>query len=242
MSCKELPFHSFIQLVALDEKVRVLKQQITVLKNVVSQHVLEKKRYDEELEKAHKLVLSAKKEVDMLELVMKELDALESTKKGQLEQVTGFKDYQSLQQELSHVQAKQQAQEQAVLKAWSVYESAQEAYNLVQKKHQEKSQEINQMISQKNTSMDELEKMIISLEQERPSFEHKVSPEWLELYAHMSGQVADPVVPVVEGSCGSCFHVLTKQEILQAERGNLVQCKGCFRLLYLERSMQPERI
>lgn len=242
MSCKELPFYSFIKLVSLDEKVRVLKQQIVELKTVISQYVLEKKQCDAELEKSHKLVISAKKEVDMLELVMKELDALEATKKNQLEQVTGFKDYQSLQQELSHVQVKQQAQEQAVLKAWSVYESAQEAYVFTQKKLQEKSQKINEEINQKNASIGDLEKTIVLLEQERPSLVQYVSPEWLELYVHMSGKVPDPVVPVVEGSCGSCFHVLTRQELLQAERGSLVQCKGCYRLLYLEHSMHPKQI
>jgi predicted nucleic acid-binding Zn-ribbon protein len=50
----------------------------------------------------------------------------------------------------------------------------------------------------------------------------------------MRTRTADPVVPVLDGSCSACFHYLTEQDLLLIKKNKLMQCKGCYRFLYSE--------
>ena len=79
-------------------------------------------------------------------------------------------------------------------------------------------------------------------EQKRPEKEKIVPEEWLEKYTIMKAQVSDPVVPITQETCSACFYALTNQDIICARRGRLLQCKGCYRLLYLLEAMETETL
>lgn len=69
--------------------------------------------------------------------------------------------------------------------------------------------------------------------QDRQSKEQAVPAEWLEKYATMRARVTDPVVPVINGDCSACFYQVSTQDMQQLRHRKLLQCKDCFRLLYL---------
>ncbi len=67
-----------------------------------------------------------------------------------------------------------------------------------------------------------------------------VPNEWLEKYSHMRLRVIDPVVPVMFGGWSACSYAVTEQELVRLKRKALIQCKGCFRLLYMQEVMNVE--
>lgn len=75
------------------------------------------------------------------------------------------------------------------------------------------------------------------LVEQRRQKEGLVPAEWLEKYEMMRSRVADPVVQVTQDSCGACYQLLTSQDLVRAKRGALIQCRKCFRLLYLPEIM-----
>ena len=75
------------------------------------------------------------------------------------------------------------------------------------------------------------------LVEQRKQKEGLVPHEWLEKYEMMRSRVADPVVQVTQNSCGACYQMLTNQDLVRARHGALMQCKKCFRLLYIPESM-----
>ena len=58
------------------------------------------------------------------------------------------------------------------------------------------------------------------------------------MYERMKGRVYDPVVPMSQDSCSVCFYGLTPRDLQMLKQNGLLQCKDCFRLLYLEDAVQ----
>lgn len=69
---------------------------------------------------------------------------------------------------------------------------------------------------------------------ERLHKEKGLPEEWLEKYAIMRARINDPVVPVFDGNCSACFYKISVQDMQFLKHRKLIQCKDCFRLLYLE--------
>ena len=63
-----------------------------------------------------------------------------------------------------------------------------------------------------------------------------------EKYAVMRAKVTDPVVPVIDGSCSACFYKISPQDMQLLARRKLVQCKDCFRLLYLVEAQKQKSV
>ncbi len=80
---------------------------------------------------------------------------------------------------------------------------------------------------------EELTKTIKDRLQERAALEKNVPAEWLEKYASMRSRVPDPVVPVINGHCSACVYKVSDQDMLMLSRNKLLQCKDCYRFLYL---------
>ena len=95
-------------------------------------------------------------------------------------------------------------------------------------------------ISENKQKIESLQSNLTAYEQKRPEKEKIVPEGWLEKYTIMKARVPDPVVPITEGACSTCFYALTNQDVIRARKGCLLQCKGCYRLLYLLEAMEKE--
>lgn len=237
---KESPFKAFIALTVLDEKIRILRQKIA--RRILQAKELQSEIANQELRllQAKEATISAHKVVDAQELVLKELDESERKRRKQLDTVSGYRDYQSVQQELVALQEKQQKQEEHVLHAWKAFESAQALEKTAQQLCQEKIDEFASQLKARVSEIEQLENEVSVIEQLRPAREQVVPDEWLMRYERMRGQVEDPVVPILNKSCGGCFGTLTSQDMIQAGRGGLIECKRCYRLLYLESAIDSQ--
>ena len=233
----ENPFIAFIDLITLDQKIRTIHDQITALKKNMQDQTTQKNEITLRFDTFKSHVKELRKMVDAQELEMKDLDQKEKVKRELLEQSNSTKEYQSLKKEIEHLKHDQNRAETTLIGIWNKLEVAQKELQEQQVGFDAKIQEIHTLIFDTQVKVDTLQHELDQLSKERPSKESQVSQEWLSKYTHMRMRVADPVVPVMCGSCGVCFYTITDQELLRLNRRALVQCKGCFRLLYMQEAM-----
>lgn len=233
----ENPFIAFIDLITLDQKIRTIHDQITALKKSMQDQVTQKNEITTRFDTFKNHVKELRKMVDAQELEMKDLDQKERVKREQLEQSNSTKEYQLLKKEIEHLKHEQNKAESTLLGIWNKLEITQKDLQEQQAGFDTKIQEIHSLIFDNQVKVDALQHDLDLLTQERPDKEACVSQEWLSKYTHMRMRVADPVVAVMSGSCGVCFYSITDQELLRLNRRALVQCKGCFRLLYMQEAM-----
>ena len=237
---KERPFQLFIDLIFLDQEIRLLRREIEKIEYEIIKLEAQQREVVQEIETAKNKVVTIHKKVDEQELELKELDQLERDKKQLLEKISNYKEYQSVKAEVESAQQAQLNQEQVVLEAWNDLETAQKAVKNQQKEHDKKIADLKKAIEESKQKIESLQSNLTACEQKRPKKEKIVPAEWLKKYTIMKARVSDPVVPITQGACSACFYSLINQDVIRAKKGGLLQCKGCYRLLYLLEAMEKE--
>ncbi len=239
---KERPFKSFIDLVSFDQEIRSLLREMEGIEYEIGNLEARQKKATQDIEAEKNKVVALRKKVDEQELELKELDQLERDKKQLLEKIANYKEYQSVKTEVESIQQAQLNQEQAVLSAWNNLEEAQKAVKEGKAAQDKEAVTIKKSIEEKKQKVNSLQGELTTYKQKRPEKEKLVPKEWLEKYTVMKARVADPVVPIKRGACSACFYTLTDQDTIRARKGALLQCKGCYRLLYLLEAMEKETL
>jgi predicted nucleic acid-binding Zn-ribbon protein len=232
------PFEQFIALVNVDQKINTLQASITKINKEREQHVQLDRAHKAALSTSHEKVLAAKKEVDAQELEMKILDEKEREKKSHLEHIANYKEYQSLKTEIDTLKKTQHQLEEGLIGAWNRLDLAKKEYETAQQTYHNQHENYTQEIAQDDNAIEKARQEVAALTNERMQKEKGVPAEWLEKYAIMRAKTTNPVVPVIKGSCSACFLTVSHQDMQALERHKLLQCKDCFRLLYLPDGMR----
>jgi len=232
MMSEQRPFDYFIDLINFDQKLHLCELDIKKQEQEIVQLQDQKKSLDLELHKAKNELHDAKKLVDEKELEMKELEMRESDKKKRMDRVSNQKEYQSIKHELGTITSSQLALEDSLIAAWNQFEIAQNKFDKHESEYAQAVNDLDAQIIQQKVVLKELQEQLSEKKKIRSSKEESVPEEWLEKYMIMRARVSDPVVPVVDGSCVSCFNPVTGQDIISINRNKLLQCKGCYRFLY----------
>ena len=227
------PFEQFISLVEVDQKINALHKSIKALEQENSAHQKNDEANFASLEKIRQKLHDMRKEVDTKELEMKTLDIQESEKKKGLETVANHKEYSSIKAEIDQLKKAQHILEDSLMQVWNQLETAKKEFETANQQYEQQKSKIQELIHNHNLKISELNTETSMLTQERAEKEKTVPAEWLEKYAVMRARVTDPVVPVHNGSCSACFYKISAQDMQALAHRRLVQCKDCFRLLYL---------
>ena len=231
------PFHSFIDLVTLDQRIWQIEQDVAGKQQVLDafdeKMAQERVRVDGAKERVHAL----RKDVDEHELMMKDMDEKLQHNKKRLDDISNYKEYESVKKEIETLGVQQHEEEEELLQLWNTFETAEK--KLVE---QERScaQAIEQIAAQKQelqTSLVTLQNERATAAKERPEKEQGVPEEWLEKYRAMRARTTNPVVPVDQGSCSGCSYLLSVSDMQRLHKGALLQCKGCYRFLYITEAM-----
>lgn len=237
---ENLPIQTFILLVQLDQKINNLQKNIDDLHKADvedKQHILLYMQSEEKI-KQHKH--DVKKDVDGYELEMKELDQKERARRAALDQTQTQREYQSLQQEIERLQKTQHDLEATLIQAWNTYENVSRDY---EEKHADLQKNIALATARIDNRYEQIQKLqseVDALELERPAYTQAIPEEWLEKYGAMRARVTNPVVMIQDDACGACFVNLRQQDLIDLRRRKLIQCKNCFRFLYIPSDV-PER-
>lgn len=230
---KSQSFNALIDLVELDTRIQTQQEDLNQL-FAKEEHLLKQKQLLEKtLLELKNAVSLAKKQVDAVELTMQELNEQEKGKKKYIDSLTDYKEYKSLQLEIDHLHQDQCKQEQVVIDAWNSFELTENRYMQQLPIIQEKIEKIAKDLFQCTQDQLLIKEQIAEQQQKRPAKELLVPKEWMEKYILMQSQVKNPVVSIELNSCAACFYHLTSTDLQSAKKGSLIQCKNCFRLLYL---------
>jgi len=230
----EFPLQSFINLVSFDQHTYMLEDEINQIKRDMESLGHNKAELEVELEQSKKKMTDAHKEVDKAELEMKTLEQKEIEKKQRLDGAANQKEFQLLTKEIESLKKKQHDYEETLLVLWNKFEFAKKEHEAHQKEHEEKISQLHTSVQEKEKKLGDLQKEVDGRKKEREQKVKTVPQEWMEKYVLMRSRVSDPVVPVVSGGCSACFYHLPPQDFLALKRRKMLQCKGCYRFLYIE--------
>jgi len=242
----DFPLNSFIDLITFDQGLLSIEKAIEQNNKEVIDLKEEINVIAKEVHQSKSTVHDLRKQVDEHELVMKELDAQTKERKARLESASNPKEYSALRHEIESIKQKQHDYEETLLSAWKLLESAQQGLEASSALHVQQSQELEKKITEKEHDNKQLQEQYKSLQHERPAKEKFIPQEWLDKYATMRSRVSDPVVPVNVDSCSACYYMISAPDMQALKRNKLVQCKDCYRFLYLpamlevsQRAQQP---
>ena len=227
------PFAAFVDLINFDQKVYAAKKELKGLQAEVDKIEQEKRQIDSSIDDLQSRYKSSRMLVDAKELEMKSLDELEKDKKRKIETITSSKEYNSLMAEISRIKQKQHDLEPDLLSVCQDLENTKKNVEAAQQTADSKKNELVQAAQAKQQLIATLQAGIAQLEDERKSYLTDIPDEWLEKYSAMRERVSDPVVPVDRGSCSACFHSIAERDMILLRKHALVQCRGCYRFLYI---------
>lgn len=236
-----LPFQRFIELITYDQQVYVFEKELKALEHDVSQVEQQLKGYAQEAEKAQTAVTAAKKEVDAQELEMKALDTAEKEAQKKIDNAQTHKEYTAIKKEVDALKLRQHEFESTLLQTWNVLEHADREYKSKYQQYEEKAAIFNAAIQEKKNKIASVREHIAGMNKDREAKLVGVPTEWLEKYAMMRSRIPNPVVPVVNDSCSACFYRIPQQDLMALRRRKLLQCRDCYRFLYLPGAqLEPE--
>jgi predicted nucleic acid-binding Zn-ribbon protein len=231
---EESPFHAFLSLVHFDQETNKLRAHVQKVQQEIKHIDHEKHLLDQKLIVVKQEWQNARKSVDEHELTMKALEDERVRKMALLEQVASGKEQQALRKEIDTIKQKQHIIEQQLINVWNTLDTSKKAYEACNKSLEPEHVKFDAQHAKEEARAYELINLIQSRETERETKIKGLPHEWLEKYAMMRMVVEDPVVPVLQDSCSSCYSHLSKQELSDLRRNVLLQCKGCFRFLYIQ--------
>lgn len=227
-------FHKFIELINFDQSLQATHKKKDEAESQATFIEAELAKVTTQQAGAQKKVHDLKKEVDAKELEMKVLDIQLQTAQERLSVAHNQTEYQALKNEIAKVKQKQHDFESTLLAVWNDFEIAQKELVSLEKSIQEKQQELQDSLAIKQAIIKEQEAILAAADKQREAKLVAVPEEWLEKYNRMKHAVTNPVVKAEKGSCTACFYQLPRQDMLDLQDNNLIQCKDCYRLLYLE--------
>ena len=231
---RSIEFQKFIDLVTFDQSLVKIERDIKKMQEIEQSFLVDMKRLNEDFVDVKSAKDQARKAVDEKELYMNILNSKELELKNKLDVVANQKEYQSLQKELSLLHEKRMQHEQDLLALWNRFDLLDKNYESKHKAHEDVVAQLNNEIQ---TTKKEISELTIQLDEQLAQRELKKQPvpqEWLDMYVNMKGRVSNPVVPVVADSCDACFYSVTPRDLQHLRQNKLLQCRDCYRLLYLE--------
>jgi len=229
-----------IELVEFDRSMLATKREIEKLQHEIDDDKKEANLCQVGLEKYQELNHTIKKEVDAKELEMKSLDQEEKDKRKKMDGSTNQREYSLFSKEVEGLRKKQHDLEEDLLATWKKLEHAQEELKKREIFCDAKLTSLNTVIIEKMQEAATLKTKLDQHVKARDKQMEGIPEDLLEKYTAMYKQTSNPVVAVEKDSCSACFYTLTKQDVYDVRKGQLLQCKDCFRFIYAREAYYPE--
>lgn len=226
------PFSRFIALIQFDQSFgsveKELEEVLTALDATQDQMVEVEREYEKE--RAH--VQDLRKEVDAQELEMRILDEKEKVSRERSALATTTKEYQSFKKECDQLKQLQHEHEDVLVQAWSVFDQAQKLFEAKEQAYKEQKTALQEQVDVHENRKQELLSHLTQREEKRHEHVAGLPEEWLEKYNRMRNRVSNPVVSVIDGTCGGCSYTLIQSVLMALDLNKMVQCSSCYRLMY----------
>lgn len=231
---KESPLQRFINLVKFDQEIIVLERKMQDSQKKIETAQKELQDSQEDLRRLKHHALELRKDVDAKELEMSTLDVQEKEKKKRQDQAANQREYQSLHLEIESLKKSQKLLEEHLLAAWKKLEAAETDLENKKQFFDERTNALNSIITEQMRLAEEVRAEMQDKLKQRDEMQKGIKDDLLEKYALMRSKVPNPVIPVQKESCSACFYKTSQQDLVDLKRGKILQCKDCFRFLYIE--------
>lgn len=231
------PLQRLIDLVEFDREVLALEQSLSTIETDVVQHQQASFAARSAIKEAKQKVVNATKQVDEAELILKEVDEALKQKKQRFDTAANMTEYRALKSEIDQLMEQQQQIEEDVSTAWTNLENAQREAEHLEDERLKEIEEHDIQVQAQEDALKNLKERIVEQTLLRAELEKQVPEEWRDRYAMMRKRVVDPIVQLVDDSCGACFYKLPNQDLLRLRRGAVLACNSCYRLLFDPRSV-----
>ena len=230
---KSIEFQTFIDLVTFDQSLVKIERDIAKSQEIQDSFLLDIERLQADFGDVKIAQQQARKAVDDKELSMKILDAKEADLKIKLASISNQKEYKSLEKETLAINAERMEQEQQLLTLWNKLDGLAKTYEFKHKLYEEQAAQFHTQIEESKNEVAGLQEQLATLNVQRAQKLQNVPQEWLDMYANMKGRVPNPVVQIVGDACDACFYSVTPKDLQALRQNKLLQCKDCYRLLYI---------
>lgn len=181
-------------------------------------------------------VLALRKEIDRKSLDIKEKDQAIENDRANLIKVTSNREYKAILAQIEKDKADLSVIEDRLLEEMGQVDEV--AGKVEEEKVYVKEQE--QVLSQKEAEVkgltDSSNQRIAELEASKSAIVSEIDAELVAIYEKLSERGEGNAVASAEGGvCGGCNMTLTSQTVSELmERGEIIRCMSCGRILYLE--------
>ncbi len=227
-----LKVQHFIRYVELDNRIQRISKELQSIAEKLKECEAQKAEITGQTRTALQKVHDKRKELDGYELELKAIQEDLSHKRKKLSNAQNPKEFFSLEHEIADLEKKQTPLEDLGIAAMGVLEALQNVAREIQEREPGLLAEVDQEIEALKADERHLEPLKGSLMYEMEETAQLIDPEELKRYAEMKEKVHNPIVPIIKGSCSGCFYALSKQQMVDAQNGQLVRCQDCHRLLY----------
>lgn len=221
-------------LVAFDRALQTTEEQIAEHLSFVANNEELEDLLDKSINAFKKDAREKKKVVDSEELAAKELKEQEKHIKEALDKTTNNKEFKAITKELRAIGSNIIEQEDRLIDAWNKLEQAEKKFNEEFASYEEKLKKVQASTKEHRDKSVALQQELVTKEKERTALTSQIPQEALVQYNRMKNQVPDPIVPVTQNTCSSCFYNILKQDIARLRRSEMVHCMNCYRFLYFD--------
>ena len=186
--------------------------------------------------------MDAQKDLYSKELSLKELKNTEDKKRRQLDTVKNQKEYKALEGEIAALSRKRALLEEEALKDLYAVDALKNELDTLRSNSAEKATVIAHDQNIKQDNLNHLETKHAEALKGREEALQCVPEEWRIQYERMRITVQDPIVPVINDCCSSCFYSILHQDLCKLKKSQVVVCRSCYRFLYWDKqAIQEEK-
>jgi predicted nucleic acid-binding Zn-ribbon protein len=232
---QESLYVAFLSLVQFDQETNALRARVLALQKELEVLKQQEVALREMQEVASKQLHEARKEVDDYELEMRALEEARLTKNRLFEQASSTREHQALRKEIDVLLHRQNELEQKLMLFWNLVDTRRKALQECTDRVERERTVLQSALQAQEAHIVEVRQQITVREQEWQSYTVGLPEDLLQKYNMMRTAIADPVIPIENGACTVCCYALTQNDKALLRHSHLMQCTGCFRLLYMSK-------
>lgn len=219
-------------LVDCDKQIASYTEEIDHLKDAIVKEQTQLGQQDTIIQAKQKAVFTLQKEANLKELQLKELKEIEARKRKHLDSANDQKTYKALEREVSHAAQQRSRLEEEVTRQLIELDDLKQAHTSLLENKDGIVAKIKHDIQIKEENLAHAQEKLSQTYQRRADAFAILKPEWQAQYERMKQRVPDPVIPVLNGSCSSCFYVILFHDLAMLKKGSVLVCRNCYRFLY----------
>lgn len=214
-------------------------QRLLVLRHdayKVQQELLEKQHFHIQFQE-HLSAISyefhqLKKDIDVQERYLQELQAKEDALKIKINTLHSPKEYAAILKEVENIEQIRSNQESIVLQLWETFPDTEIKYHQEMKTIQQSIDAVLVLIKNLEYKLSLQTAEIEKIDQTRKDAMVDMQGDWISLYSTMHRKVANPMVHVRDQSCSGCSYAINPLDMQLLQHKKLLQCQNCYRILF----------